>query len=188
VVTFAAVAREGSFSRAAADLSLSQPAVSQQIAALETAVGARLLDRRPDGLVLTDAGRALFEHARVVAERLALADVQLRELVHGELPPLRIGAAPTALAGFVPAAVNVLRRQRPRAVIVVEEGSVDELPGRLWAGDLHVAVTFQDAATPRREVDGLRRIDIVSEPFVVAMAADHPLARRAADAADGVGG
>jgi DNA-binding transcriptional LysR family regulator len=89
VVTFAAVARERSFSRAAAALSLSQPAVSQQISALETEVGARLLDRRPEGLVLTKAGRALLEHAAVIAERLELADVQLRELVHGELPPLR---------------------------------------------------------------------------------------------------
>ena len=179
VVTFAAVAREGSFSRAAAALSLSQPAVSQQISSLETEVGTRLLDRRPEGLVLTEAGRALLEHAEVIAERLQLAGVQMRELVHGALPPLRIGAVPTALAGFVPAAVNVLRRQRPGAVIGVEEGTVDELPGRLGAGKLHVAVTFQDASAPRREPDELWREDIVSEPFLVALAAAHPLARRA---------
>ncbi len=188
MVTFAAVAREGSFSRAAVALSLSQPAVSQQISALETEVGTRLLDRRPDGLVLTEAGRALLDHAAVIAERLELADVQMRELVHGELPPLRIGAVPSALAGFVPGAVNVLRRQRADVVIAVEEGTVDELPGRLWTGELHVAVTFQAAAAPRRELDGLRREDIVSEPFVVALAPDHPLARRAtvrlADLAD----
>jgi DNA-binding transcriptional LysR family regulator len=84
-----------------------------------------------------------------------------------------------ALAGFVPTAVNVLRRQRAGAVIVVEEGTVNGLPGRLWAGELHVAVTFQDASAPRRELDGLRREDIVSEPFLVALAADHPLASRA---------
>ena len=179
-MTFAAVAREGSFSRAAAALSLSQPAVSQQISALETDVGARLLERRPDGLVLTEAGRALVEHAAVIAERLDLADVQLRELVHGEPPPLRIGAVPSALAGFVPTAVNALRRSRADVVIAVEEGTVDALPGRLWAGELHVAVTFQDASAPRRELDGLRREDIVSEPFLVALAADHPLARRPA--------
>ena len=133
MVTFAAVAREGSFSRAAVALSLSQPAVSQQISALETEVGTRLLDRRPDGLVLTEAGRALLDHAAVIAERLELVDVQMRELVHGALPPLRIGAVPSALAGFVPGAVNVLRRQRADVVIAVEEGTVDELPGRLWA-------------------------------------------------------
>ena len=138
--------------------------------------------------MLTEAGRALLDHAAVIAERLELVDVQMRELVHGELPPLRIGAVPSALAGFVPRAVNVLRRQRADVVIAVEEGTVDELPGRLWTGELHVAVTFQDAAAPRRELDGLRREDIVSEPFVVALAPDHPLARRAtvrlADLAD----
>ena len=73
----------------------------------------------------------------------------------GRFPPLRIGAVPTALAGFVPAAVNALRRERPGAVIVVEEGMVDELPGRLSAGELHVAVTFQDASAPRRELEGV---------------------------------
>jgi DNA-binding transcriptional LysR family regulator len=71
-------------------------------------------------LALTEAGRALLEHAAVIAERLELADAQLRELVHGELP-VQIGAVPTALAGLVPAAVNVLRRQRPCPVIVVED-------------------------------------------------------------------
>ena len=177
-MTFAAVAREGSFSRAAAALSLSQPAVSQQISALETEVGARLLERRPDGLVLTEAGRTLLAHAAVIAERLELADVQLRELVHGEPPPLRIGAVPSALAGFVPAAVNALRRSARGRGDRRRGGhgrcAAGAAVGRRAArgGDLSGLVRSPPRA--RR----VRREDIFSEPFVVALAPDHPLARR----------
>src|SRR5918992_5259373 len=67
LLTFRAVALQRSFSRAAEALSLSQPAVSQQVAALERQLGTPLLDRRPGGLVLTAAGRLLLEHAEAVA-------------------------------------------------------------------------------------------------------------------------
>ena len=56
MLTFREVARLGSFSRAAEELSLTQPAVSQQILSLERQLGIRLIDRGPGGLALTDAG------------------------------------------------------------------------------------------------------------------------------------
>ena len=70
VLTFREVARLGSFSRAAEALSLTQPAVSQQIAALERQIGEPLLNRGPGGLSLTRAGELLLRHADVVSERL----------------------------------------------------------------------------------------------------------------------
>ena len=73
VLTFRAVARKRSFSAAARDLALTQPAVSQQVAGLEREVGARLLDRRPGGLQLTPAVEVLLAHADAIAERLELA-------------------------------------------------------------------------------------------------------------------
>src|SRR2546427_766263 len=63
VLTFRAVARRRSFSQAARDLALSQPSVSNQVAALEREIGTRLLERRPGGLKLTYAGEILLEHA-----------------------------------------------------------------------------------------------------------------------------
>ena len=81
VLTFREVARFGSFSRAAEALSLTQPAVSQQVAALERQIGEPLLNRGPGGLSLTAAGELLLRHADVVAERLTLAAGQLDELV-----------------------------------------------------------------------------------------------------------
>src|SRR4051794_3299613 len=105
VLTFREVARLGSFSRAADALALTQPAVSQQVGALERQLGARLLDRGPGGLTLTAAGRLLLEHADVVAARLELATGQLDELVAEHGRRLRIGAFPSALSTRVPRAL-----------------------------------------------------------------------------------
>jgi len=173
LLTFRAVARAGSFSAAARELSLTQPAVSQQVAALERELGARLLHRGPGGLSLTDAGALALEHADALAERLSIADVQLAELGDEE-GKLRVGAFPSALATLVPAAVE---RLVPREVQAVE-GTIAELPGRVADGSLHVAVCFQDADAPLREHPGLRRHEVLIEPFMVIVGLEHRLAAR----------
>jgi DNA-binding transcriptional LysR family regulator len=174
LLTFRAVAHLRSFSQAARELSLSQPSVSQQVAALERELGARLLDRRPGGLRLTRAGSVLLEHADAIAERLGLADAQLAEIAGSERTTLRIGAFPTALASLVPAAVAQLEGAR----VIVEEGPSERLGERVRSGDLHLAVTFQDAAEPRREHPGLERRDLLREEFLIVLAHSHPLADR----------
>src|SRR6201999_2653662 len=98
VLTFRAVVRERSFSRAARALALTQPAVSQQVAALEKEIGARLLAREPGGLKLTAAGEALLVHADATALRLERAATQLAELAEAARMRLRVGAFPSALA------------------------------------------------------------------------------------------
>jgi molybdate transport repressor ModE-like protein len=176
VLTFRAVALRRSFSRAARELSLSQPSVSNQVAALEREVGAALLERRPGGLRLTAEGAILLEHAEAIAERLELARTQLA--ARRERARLRIGAFPTALAGLVPAAIERLRELHPAAKLSVDEGGPD-LPGRVRSGELHLAVAFQDAAEPREAHEGLERRDLLRERFTVAMSPRHPLAGRA---------
>jgi DNA-binding transcriptional LysR family regulator len=174
LLTFRAVAHLRSFSQAARELALSQPSVSQQVAALESEIGLRLLDRSPGGLRLTPAGAVLLEHAEAIAERLGLAETQLAEMAATERTTLRLGAFPTALAGLVPAAVARLEGVR----VVVEEDVSDALADRVRSGDVHVAVTFQDAAEPRREPAGLERRDLIRESFRVTLAPGHPLAQR----------
>src|SRR5437868_6357010 len=98
VLTFRAVAHHRSFSAAARELSLSQPSVSTQVAALEREVGARLLEREPGGLRLTPEGGILLEHADAIADRFRLAGEQLTAAAEGRRALLRIGAFPTALA------------------------------------------------------------------------------------------
>jgi DNA-binding transcriptional LysR family regulator len=172
LLTYRAVAHRRSFSQAARDLALTQPSVSQQVAALERELGTRLLDRRPGGLKLTHAGAVLLEHADAVAERLELAGAQLGEIAGSERTTLRLGTFPTALATLVPAAVARLEGAR----VVVEEGASQTLPERVRSGELHLVVTFQDAARPRQEPAGLERRDLLRETFRVALAPGHPLA------------
>ena len=176
VLTFRAVAHERSFSAAARTLALTQPAVSQQVAALEKEVGARLLDREPGGLKLTHAGKVLLEHADALADVLRLAETQLAELGGDER--LRIGAFSSALAALVPEAVQRLRRDVPGAEVQVQEGDSQALAARVRAGELHLSVAFQDAALERREHDGLERHDVLREPFQVGLARTHRLAGR----------
>jgi len=178
VLTFRAVAHQRSFSRAAAQLALSQPSVSNQVAALEREIGARLIERAPGGLTLTGEGKILLEHADAIAERFDLAKAQLAEAAEGQRTRLRIGAFPTALAGLVPAAIARLRLVYPGTKLVVDEGT-DDLPARVRAGELHLALAFQDSAHPRHEPFGLERRDLFRERFMVALSPDHPLARRA---------
>jgi DNA-binding transcriptional LysR family regulator len=173
LLTFRAVARAGSFSAAARELTLTQPAVSQQVAALERELGARLLRRGPGGLSLTEAGALALEHAEALAERLALADAQLGELRDAG-GPLRVGAFPSALATLVPAAIARVVPQRVSAA----EATVQELAAGVADGSLHLAVCFQDADEPRREHPGLARHDLLDEPFVAVVGPRHRLARR----------
>ena len=176
LLTFREVARQGSFSRAAEAMALSQPAVSQQIGALERELGAPLLVRGRAGTSPTPAGELLLAHADALAARLDLADLQMDALVSAERRALRLGAFPSALATIVPAAIAALSAQEPDLDIAIEEGTVAELTDAVADGRLHAAVCFQDAAAPRREPEGLRRVDLLAEPMVALLPATHRLA------------
>jgi DNA-binding transcriptional LysR family regulator len=178
LLTFREVARQGSFSRAADALALSQPAVSQQVGALERELGATLLVRGRAGTVVTPAGELLLVHADALADRLELAGTQMGELAATERAALRLGAFPSALATIVPAAVVALRAREPDLEVAIEEGTVDDLEAAVRSGSLHVAVCWQDARATRREREGLRRTELAEEPMVAVLAADHRLAGR----------
>src|SRR3954452_8327665 len=94
VLTFRAVAHQRSFSRAAGELALSQPSVSNQIAALEREIGARLLHRESGGLRPTREGEILLEHADAIAERFAYAGEHRPVAAHRHRTRLRIGPFP----------------------------------------------------------------------------------------------
>lgn len=176
LLTFRAVATEGSFSRAAEVLALSQPAVSQQVAALEKELGTELLIRGRSGTVTTDAGALLLEHADALAARLDLATTQMDALLEKKARTLRLGAFPSAIVSIVPTALAAVHATAPELEITVEEDTQDGLAEGVQWGDLHLALCFQDADRPRREYDGLRRIDLAEEPMLALVASDHPLA------------
>jgi DNA-binding transcriptional LysR family regulator len=178
ILTFREVARQGSFSRAAEALALTQPAVSQQVSALERQLGVRLLDRGPGGPTPTEAGTLLLAHADAVADRLAQAGEQISELVAAERETLRVGAFPSALASVIPAAIMRLREHRPDVQVEATEASGEQLGEMVAAGTLHVAMCFQDATLPPRRPEGTERHELGRETMLAVLRPDHPLAGR----------
>jgi DNA-binding transcriptional LysR family regulator len=176
LMTFRAVAHARSFSRAAEQMSLTQPSVSHQIALLETEIGVRLLDRGRGGLRLTEAGAVLLEHADQVAWRLELAGTQLASLAGQRREHIRLGAFPTALASFVPSAVARLRLAHDDLRVRLGEVTPSNLEARLLGGDFDVAISYQDATTERRELAGAERIDLMPDTFLIGLPPEHRLA------------
>ena len=122
-----AIADHGSLTAAADALTFTQPAVSQHLAALEAEVGAPLVTRSRGGAQLTDAGRLLVEHARAALDRLALAEVQVADLVAQEQRRVRLAGHSSSLTRLVPLAVADLRRRLPDAAVTIREAGP---PGR----------------------------------------------------------
>ena len=93
---FREVATRGSFSDAAAALSFTQPAISQQIARLARQLETRLLVRDARGVTLTPAGEVLLRHAETVLAQLRAAEAEVQAATGIERPRLRVGAFPSA--------------------------------------------------------------------------------------------
>ena len=178
LIVFREVAKRRSFSHAAAALSLTQPAVSQQIRALETQLGERLIVRGRTSFALTAIGELLYAHAEALGERLQLAETQLEEALAEERHRLRIGAFPSILGVLVPSAIAELSRALGPLEVSAVQGSTDELVTAVRDGSLHVALCFQDASHPRREHEGTQRVDLLEEPMVAALGPGHRLSGR----------
>ncbi len=175
-MTFRAVAHARSFSRAAEELSLTQPSVSHQVALLETEIGVRLLERGRGGLRLTHAGAVLLEHADHVAWRLELADTQITYLAGQRRDQVRLGCFPTALAGFVPSAIARLRLAHGDLRVRLGEVTPSTLEPRFLSGEFDVAISYQDATAQRREFQGAERIELMQDTFLVGLPPEHRLA------------
>jgi DNA-binding transcriptional LysR family regulator len=177
ILTFREVARRRSFSHAARALSLSQPAVSQQIRALEVQLGGRLIERRRGLFKLTPAGELLLDHAEALHDRLRLAEVQLGESSEAALRQLRIAAFPSALATLVPAAIARMHAETELEVAAVQSGT-EQVVAAVRDGQAHAGLCFQDASAPRREHRETRRLDVLEEPMLATVGPGHRLAHR----------
>ncbi|MFC6280484.1 MULTISPECIES: LysR substrate-binding domain-containing protein [Polaromonas] len=158
---FVAVAEAGSFSKAAAVLVMSQPALSQQVAALEQETGQRLLNRTGRGAEPTEAGLALLAHARAIfelAER-ARADMRERQLIPSGR--ITIGLPPRVAHAMTADLVERFRAEFPDAAISVEEGLSIRLREWLVAGRLDVAVLFDPPASPLLSIETVARESLV---------------------------
>ena len=169
------VARCGSFSGAAEALGYTQPAISRHVALLERETGTTLLERRPTGVRLTDAGELLVRHADIVLARLRDAEQDLDDLLGLRAGKLRMSTISSAAATIVPLAVVEFRDRLPEVELSV---SMVEPPGvlaTLRAGEVDLAVCNEESVLEQPDVDG---IVLFEEPMLVALPRHHPLANR----------
>jgi DNA-binding transcriptional LysR family regulator len=175
LLSFRAVAVEGSFHAAADALDYTQSAVSQHVMALEAALGVRLFDRSRGRrtVELTEAGRLLLRHVDSIADRLQAARADLLAYAAGETGTVRVGVYQSVGTRLLPAILGRFAQAWPGVEVELSEAASDEglldliEPGRL-------DVTFGVLPMPDGPFDG---VELLRDPFVMMVAAGSPLAR-----------
>jgi DNA-binding transcriptional LysR family regulator len=170
---FAVVAEELHVGHAAARLYISQPALSQQIRALEEQVGLPLFVRHPRGVQLTEAGEALLEEARDVLDRSDRLEKTVEDLRRGATATLRIAVPPGAPSTLLPDLLAPLRERHPEASIEVRELTTPDQLEALHAGSVDLGLVREPVEDSR-----LARRSLLVEPLGVSLPAGHPLAER----------
>lgn len=170
---FVAVSEVLSFSRAADELDIAQPAVSQQIRALEDELGVQVFDRIGKRVTLTEAGRVLLPYARQILSLVETAENEVRE--QGELKRGRtsLGAPPTVSTHVLPARLTQFKQQHPGLEVMLREAGTETLLQQIEEGKLDLAIVATDVLPA--SVDS---VPFLEERYVLAVSAQHPFLGR----------
>ncbi len=166
---FTKIVEHSSFTRAAKDCSVSQPALSQQIAKLEKELGQPLFERQGRTIRLTAAGHVLQSHAEKI---LQMADDAKRQITDdGETGRICLSAIPTIGPYFLPQLLSEVGSQFAKATFQINEDVTDDLLKRCSNGDIDVGIVALPASAKYLTVEPL-----FEEELMLAVAAEHPLA------------
>ncbi|MFI2780564.1 LysR family transcriptional regulator [Streptomyces sp. ALB3] len=168
---FVAVAEARHFTRAAEEVHVSQPSLSQQIKALENELGAELFSRARGNIALTDAGEALLPLARRILADADTARHEVQELVQLRRGRVRLGATPSVCTGLLPEVLRAFHGAHPGIRLLIEEGGSHDLVRQLARGalDLALLVLPLPAASP-----ALTTVELLHEDLVVVSSAARP--------------
>jgi DNA-binding transcriptional LysR family regulator len=173
---FLVAAEAGNLRRAAAQLHVSQPALTQSIKSLEATLGAELFDRGARGVTLTSFGRALVPRARMMLNERERISRDIEEIRVGTSSRIAVGVAPYFSRQLFPAALLRTLEQRPEAKVHVVEGHTMDLVRHLQEGSVELAFCVRNAV-----VDGdgaLEFTETYTERYSVMARAGHPLFKR----------
>lgn len=168
---FCAVARAGSFTKAAEELGIAQPSLSEQIAKLEQGLGAALFERLNRRVGLTSLGEAILGKAQALLEDAAALPEHFERARQGVRGPLRVGAIPTILPYFLAPLLKEFTTRYPDVDFHVREGTTAELVEQVLEGML-------DLALLSLPVDGAGLVmkELFRDPLYLAVPEGHPLA------------
>lgn len=168
---FEAAARLGGYTRAAETLHLSQPAVSMQIRQLEEQVGMPLFDQIGKKVHLTDAGRALYQHAQNILAQVHEAQLELEEMRGVRRGQLNITVASTANY-FAPQLLAAFCQRYPEVKISLDVSNREHILALLNEADKDIAIMGRPP-----EASDLVAHPFMENPLVVIAAPNHPLAK-----------
>jgi LysR family hydrogen peroxide-inducible transcriptional activator len=168
---FCAVARTGSFTKAADELGIAQPSVSEQIAKLEQSLGAPLFERLNRRIELTPLGEAILGKAQALLEDAAALPDYFERAREGVRGPLRVGAIPTILPYFLPPLLKGFLERYPDIDLLVREGTTAELVEQVSEGLIDVAILSLPV-----QGAGLIMRELLRDPLFLAVPEHHPLA------------
>ncbi|MFG3252230.1 LysR family transcriptional regulator [Streptomyces sp. NPDC048172] len=169
-----AVAATGSFSAAARELGCTQPAVSQQMKALETSAGTPLLVCTGREMRLTEAGEALVRHAAGILAGLTAAEDEVAALAGLRAGRVRLVSFPSGSSTLVPRAVAAMRADHPGTRVSLVEAEPPRSVDMLRAGDCEIALAFRYEPSP--EWDDLVVRPLLTDRLVGLVPEDHPFA------------
>jgi DNA-binding transcriptional LysR family regulator len=175
---FVAVAEMENVSRAALKLHVSQPALSRQIRDLEDEIGFSLLERTAKSVRLTDAGRKFLDDARVLLQNADEAIKKARAVATAEPTELHVGYSPTPTAEILPKILRAFQRAMPNVHVRLHDWSNNAIRDGLRDGRLQLGLIVPPSkASSMRD---LRYEELFHERVCVAVAPQHPFARRRA--------
>ncbi len=166
-----AVADHRHFGRAAEATFVSQPTLSTQLKKLEQELGVTLVERSRSGVMLTPAGEAVVERARVVLRETADIRSIARHAADPSTATLRVGLFPTLGPYLLPHVVPNVRERLPKVELLLVEEKTEVVLQRLSDGALDVGVLALPINDERLHVEPL-----FTEDFLLAVPATHPLA------------
>lgn len=169
---FIAVAEEGSFSRAATRLHVSQPPLSTQVKALEDELEVALFARSNRGVSLTPAGTAFFQEARAILARLEQARRNARQAASEDVGTLAVGFVSIAAYGILPPALKGFRAAYPHVEVQLQELTTDAQIRELRAARLDLGIGLAPVDEPDLEFERVQR-----EELILAAPSGTPAAR-----------
>ena len=170
---FLAVAKAGSFSDAARQLALSQPALSRTIRLMEDGLGARLFDRDTRNVALTPVGLELQPIAERLTAELRGAFGELARFVAGRSGHIRIAALPSIAAVLLPPAIVAFRESNPDVEIHISDGLSASVLEAVTNGQADIGLTVQPAPDAK-----LAYTPLLSDRFVLVCRPDDALVGR----------
>jgi LysR family hydrogen peroxide-inducible transcriptional activator len=166
---FLRVAERGSFTRAAEDLVISQPALSRSIQKLEEELGQPVFERKTRSVSLTDAGTLLQARVQQVFSILENTKAEITD--DGKSGRIRVGAIPTIAPYFLPEVLRRFSTEFPKATLIVQENTTDLLLKSCTQGELDLAIVALPISAKYLEVE-----ELFEEELLLVLPLEHPLA------------